>query len=276
MFVDQPGPSLCSRKAHTSIRRRGAGLPPISRRGRRRGRMRSRRSHKHPFRHIERKPQLDRPVFLNEGARLVQREILFAIDTQLIVIFETKGEPDDPVEFGGSELIAEFTVSEEIRIAVKNEPVFVQIKVHMRDITKERTAGVVGTGKITAVIKQPPESSIRIQVLMRKVLAPPGKILRAMQVAGRQDIGICLLEAALVDGSIALILNAPAPPIDKTGQGIGHIPLAEYDPPVRAIRKEILISVEGEVLLVEIDLEVGHVTHAHEAGVIGTRSKRWI
>ena len=56
-----------------------------------------------------------------------------------------------------------------------------------------------------------------------------------------------------------------------TGKSVCAIPLTQYDPAIGSIREKVLVSVEREVLLIEISFQMQHVPHAHETGIVGSR-----
>ncbi len=55
-----------------------------------------------------------------------------------------------------------------------------------------------------------------------------------------------------------------------TSQGIGGVPLAQLNPSVGAVREKVLVSVEREILFIEIGFQMKHVPHAYETAIVGS------
>ena len=67
------------------------------------------------------------------------------------------GESDDPIQFGRAGLVPRLSISKHIHVSIEHDLVLVEIEVGMGDIPEERSAGIVGSGEIIPVMKEPGE-----------------------------------------------------------------------------------------------------------------------
>lgn len=136
---------------------------------------------------------------------MIQRPIFLAIEGQFHVL-PAHGNTDDPVELGGVQGLTRFAVGEEVYVAIQHDLVLIDIQVGMGDIPEQGAAGIIGSGEVLAVMKEPPSSGIRGEILMRKGAPPPGGILNGLKSCRHERVGIGLLQATAVEGRIAFIL----------------------------------------------------------------------
>ncbi len=104
----------------------------------------------------------------------------------------------------------------------------------------------------------------------------PRPILGCLKSRCCQHIGVNLFDPAFIERRIALVLNPPAETVDQPGKCVRAIPLAKLDPSPGPIGKEVLIGVNGQVLFVEVRLEMQHMPKADQARIVGPSGKRRI
>ncbi len=118
------------------------------------------------FRGIKGIPKLHRPILLDE-ARAVEGLVLLPVYTEFD-IRPAKREPYNPIQFRGIGLTARFPVREQIHVPVHDDPILIKIQIRMGDIPKERLPGIVRSGEIIAIVKEPTGSGIGREVLLWK------------------------------------------------------------------------------------------------------------
>ena len=182
----------------------------------------------------------------------------------------TQSESHNPIHFCRIGLVVGLPVGKEVDVPKEHDLMLREIEVGVGDIPNERLAGVVRPGKLIIIVKKPTTSSIGREVLIRQRAPPSWEILYCLGLRSYEDVGVGLRDSAPADRRVAFVLQVPAEMVHHPGEGVGAVPLAQFDSSVRSIGEKVLVGIEGEVLLVEIGLQMEHATQSHEAGVVGS------